>query len=123
MIRLEAVAQRFPGLAADELALWVERRWVRAERDPDGTWRFTEMDVARVQLLVELRVTLEVTEDLVPLVLSLIDQLYDARRTVRALLAALDEQPAEIRSAVLEAARDERPGPRLNLPSNNNVHP
>jgi chaperone modulatory protein CbpM len=120
MIRLEAVAQRFPGLAPDELTLWVERRWVRAERDPDGAWRFSDMDVARVRLLVELRVTLEVTEDLIPLVLSLIDQLYDARRTVRALLAALDEQPAEVRSAVLAAAKDER-GPRLDLPSNNNV--
>jgi chaperone modulatory protein CbpM len=87
------------------LALWVERRWVRAERDPDGAWRLTEMDVARVRLLVELRITMEVTEDLIPMVLSLVDQLYDARRTVRALLAALDEQPEGVRRAVLEAAR------------------
>ena len=104
MIHLEAVAARFPGLAPDELALWVERRWVRAERGADGAWRLTEMDVARVRLLVELRVTLEVTEDLIPLVLSLVDQLYDARRTVRALLAALDQQPAGVREAVLAAA-------------------
>ena len=104
MIPLETVAARFPEVAPDELALWVERRWVRAERDPDGTWRLTEMDVARVRLLVELRITLEVTEDLIPLVLSLIDQLYDARRTVRALLAALDEQPTVVRTAVLAAA-------------------
>jgi chaperone modulatory protein CbpM len=110
VIRLESVAERFPGLAPDELALWIERRWVRAERDPDGAWRLTEMDVARVRLLVELRVTLEVTEDLIPLVLSLIDQLYDARRSVRALLAALDDQPAEVRSAVLSAASSERAG-------------
>ncbi len=105
MIGLEAVAERFPGLAPEELALWIERRWVRAERGPDGEWRLTEMDVARVRLLVELRVTLEVTEDLIPLVLSLIDQLYDARRTVRALLAALEDQPA----AVLAAARQQPP--------------
>ena len=105
MIALEAVAARFPEVAPDELALWVERRWVRAERDPDGAWRLTEMDVARVRLLVELRVTLEVTEDLIPLVLSLIDQLYDARRTVRALLAALDGQPPEVRAAVLARVR------------------
>lgn len=107
MIPLETVAERFPQLAPGELALWVERRWVRAERGPDGAWRLTEMDVARVGLLVELRVTLEVTEDLIPLVLSLIDQLYDARRAVRGLLAALDEQPAEVRRAVLAAARQE----------------
>jgi len=105
VIPLETVAVRFPEVAPDELALWVERRWVRAERDPDGVWRLTEMDVARVRLLIELRVTLEVTEDLIPMVLSLIDQLYDARRTVRALLAALDEQPMALRTAVLAAAR------------------
>ena len=104
MIPLEAVAERFPQLAPDELTLWIERRWVRAERGPEGAWRLTEMDVARVGLLVELRVTLEVTEDLIPMVLSLIDQLYDARRTVRALLAALDEQSPEVREAVLAAA-------------------
>lgn len=107
MIALETVAERFPQLAPDELTLWIERRWVRAERGPDGAWRLTEMDVARIGLLVELRVTLEVTEDLIPLVLSLIDQLYDARRAVRTLLAALDEQPAEVRRAVLAAARRE----------------
>lgn len=107
MIPLETVAERFPQLAPDELTLWIERRWVRAERGPDGAWRLTEMDVARVGLLVELRVTLEVTEDLIPLVLSLIDQLYDARRAVRALLAALDEQPPSVREAVLAAARQE----------------
>ncbi|MBD0270620.1 MAG: hypothetical protein ICV73_01700 [Acetobacteraceae bacterium] len=105
MIPLDAVVERFPQLGPDELSLWIERRWVRAERGPDGTWRLTEMDVARVGLLVELRVTLEVTEDLIPLVLSLIDQLYDARRAVRALLDALDEQPPGVREAVLAAAR------------------
>lgn len=108
MIPLEAVAARFPQLAPGELALWIERRWVRAERTPEGAWRLTEMDVARVGLLVELRVTLDVTEDLIPMVLSLIDQLYDARRTVRALLSALDEQPAGIRAAVLAAAGRDR---------------
>jgi len=105
VIPLAGLAARFPEVAPDELVLWVERRWVRAERDRDGAWRFTEMDVARVRLLVELRVTLEVTEELIPLVLSLIDQLYDARRAVRGLLDALEDQPADVREAVLASAR------------------
>jgi len=109
VIPLEVVAARFPEIAPDELALWIERRWVRAEQTPDGAWQLTEMDVARVRLLVELRATLEVTDDLIPMVLSLIDQLYDARRTVRSLLAALDEQPAGVRAAVLAAAKRQPP--------------
>ena len=105
MIGLADLARLCPEAPPDEISLWIERRWVRAEQQPGGDWTFTEMDVARVRLLAELRVTLEVTEDAMPLVLSLIDQLYDARRTVRALLDALEDQPEAVRQAVLAAAR------------------
>ncbi|TCZ66763.1 hypothetical protein [Roseicella aquatilis] len=105
MIGIEELASRIPELPRAEIPLWIERRWLRAERGPEGAWHFTEVDIARVRLLVELRVTLEVTEEAMPLVLSLLDQLYDARRTVRALLEAVEEQPAEIQQAVLAAAR------------------
>ena len=106
MIGLEDLARLCPEVPRTELTLWIERCWVRADRQPGGDWLFTEMDVARARLLAELRVTFEIEEGAMPLVLSLIDQLYDARRTVRALLAALEEQPAEVRQAVLAAARD-----------------
>ncbi|MEN0077400.1 MAG: hypothetical protein AAGC69_23645 [Paracraurococcus sp.] len=105
MIRLEELRGLVPEAPPAEVTVWIERRWLRAERAPDGAWVFTEMDVARVRLLTELRVTLEVTEEAMPVVLSLIDQLYDARRTVRALLGALEEQPDPVRQAVLAAAR------------------
>lgn len=108
MIALEEVAGRYPDLAPGEVGLWIERRWLRAEPGPGGGWLLTEVDVARVGLLVELRLTLDVTEELMPLVLSLVDQLYDARRAVRGLLAALDEQPEAVRRAVLAAAARQR---------------
>jgi chaperone modulatory protein CbpM len=104
MITLEEVATRFPGLAPEQMVLWIERRWLRAEPGPGGIWLLTEVDVARVGLLLELRVTLEVTEEQMPVVLSLVDQLYDARRALRGLLAALDEQPEAVRQSVLAAA-------------------
>ena len=104
MITLEEVAGRFPGLSLDEVTLWIERRWLRAEPAPGGGWLLTEVDVARVALLVELRVTLEVDEEAMPLVLSLLDQLYDARRAIRCLMAAIEEQPEPVRRAVLDAA-------------------
>lgn len=109
MIELESVCARIPGLSREEVTLWVERRWIRAEAPAasGGEWRFTEMDLARVRLVVELRSTLEVDEETMPLVLSLVDQLYDARRTVKALLAGLDAQPDAVREAVLAAARRE----------------
>lgn len=105
MIGLDDLARLIPEIPRAEITVWIERRWVRADRHPGGDLAFTEMDVARARLLAELRATLEVSDDAMPLVLSLIDQLYDARRTVKALLAALEAQPAEVRQAVLDAAR------------------
>lgn len=105
MITLEEVAGRFPGLVPGEVVLWIERRWLRAERAADGgPWLLTEVDVARLSLLVELRVTLELDEEAMPVVLSLLDQLYDARRALRCLTAALQDQPEAVRRAVLDAA-------------------
>jgi chaperone modulatory protein CbpM len=105
MITLEDACARHPGLAREEVALWIEQRWLRAEAAPGGSWVLTELDVARIGLLVELRMTLEVSDELMPLVLSLLDQLYDARRALRGLLAALEEQPPAVRAAVLAAAK------------------
>ncbi|WP_149535628.1 hypothetical protein [Siccirubricoccus phaeus] len=105
MITLDDLLRQVPGVPPAEVTLWVERRWLLAEAAPGGGWAFTEMDVARCRLLAELRITLELEEEVMPLVLSLLDQLYDARRTVKALLAALDRQPEAVRQAVLAAAR------------------
>jgi chaperone modulatory protein CbpM len=108
MTPLAEVAARHRDVALAELELWISRRWLRAERGADGAWQLTEMDEARLRLLVELRGTLEVNEDTMPMVLSLIDQLYDARRTIRGLLGALQAQPEAVRAAVLAAARREK---------------
>lgn len=105
MIALEEVCGRFPDLAPQQVTVWIERRWLRAEPAPGGGWLLTEVDVARLTLLVELRVTLEVDEEAMPLVLSLLDQLYDARRALRSLTAAIDAQPEPLREALLAAAR------------------
>lgn len=105
MITLEEVCGRFPDVAPREAALWIERKWLRAEPAPGGGWLLTEVDVARLTLLVELHVTLELDEEAIPLVLSLLDQLYDARRALRALTAAIEEQPEPVLRAVLDAAQ------------------
>ena len=46
--------------------------------------------MARIRLIVELHTALEVEEPTVPLVLSLVDQLYATRRQLRLVLDALD---------------------------------
>ncbi len=109
-MRLEAIVTRFPDLEVVELAAWIERGWVRPEPAGPEDWIFQEIDIARIQLIFDLRRDMGVSEDTAPLVLSLIDQVYDLRATLKALTRALEGQPPEVRAALL-AAIAARPKP------------
>ena len=89
MITLLAVCARVDGLAPGELERWVELDWVRPGREA-GAPAFAEVDVARVRLIVELRRAMEVDESAMPVVLGLLDQLYDERRRMRRLVEVIE---------------------------------
>jgi chaperone modulatory protein CbpM len=84
-----------------ELSHWVELGWVAPERPADAEPAFSDLDVARVCLICDLRHDLEVEEETIPLVLSLLDQVYALRRQINALTGAVREQPEEVRRAIL----------------------
>ncbi|MDE1145451.1 MAG: chaperone modulator CbpM [Azospirillaceae bacterium] len=113
LLTLETVAQRFPDLAVTEIRWWVEQGWVRPDRsEPDeGAWRFHAVDVARVALIHDLRGDMGVAEDTLPLVLSLIDQVYSLRAALRGVAGVLDHLPPEVRRAVLAAAPQDDKSP------------
>ncbi len=92
-----------------ELRRWIELGWVVPERR-DSELVFSEMDVARVRLICDLRYDLAVEEETIPLVLSLLDQLYTLRRQMRALTSAIERQPEEIRRAILDQLAGGRSG-------------
>jgi chaperone modulatory protein CbpM len=100
MISFERIKLEFHDLSEDELGRWINLSLVRAD-GPPGAWIFQDIDVARIRLIVELRHTLEVEEQSLPVILSLVDQLYDMRRCVTRLNTALADLPAEVRSALL----------------------
>lgn len=84
MIRLRAVLREIPELDAEELQGWIIQRWVRPE--PAGEdYLFMEIDVARVRLIQDLRHTMGIAEDTVPLILALLDQVYDLRAALVAV--------------------------------------
>jgi chaperone modulatory protein CbpM len=72
------------GVSRPDLDRWIDNDWIRPDRDL-GTYVFQEIDVARVRLIQELHDDLGVNEDALPVVLSLLDQLYDLRRRLRGL--------------------------------------
>ena len=90
-----------------ELARWVELGWVAPIGRERGEPAFSDLDVARVCMICDLVHDLAVEEETVPLVLSLLDQVYALRRQLGALTAAVQRQPEDVRRAILEVL-DER---------------
>ena len=99
MIALEALVGQFPDLDRFELLRWVENRWVLPERQ-GGSWVFHEVDIARVELILEIRREWALDDEAMPLVLGLLDQVYELRRQLRRLCDAVAAQPAEIRHTI-----------------------
>jgi len=99
MLQLTAVTALFVDLPAQELTGWIERGWVQPE-PADSGWVFQEIDVARVRLIHDLRRDMDVGEDTIPVVLSLLDQVYELRAQLKALLRAVETQPEEVRQAI-----------------------
>ena len=114
MITLNAVVTRTPGLEQQELERWIVENWVRPEQE-GGEYLFHDVDVARVELILELRHELDIDEVAIPLVLSLLDQVYDLRRRMRQLGEALSEiAPDDVQRALAEhLARQRGPARRL----------
>jgi chaperone modulatory protein CbpM len=108
MMDMLAVTALFPDLTQVELTTWVERGWVVPDTG-EGGLVFREIDVARVRLILDLRRGMDVAEDAMPLVLSLLDQVYELRSRLKTVLRAVEAQPREVQLAVLSAI-EERAG-------------
>jgi chaperone modulatory protein CbpM len=64
---------------------------------------FQEIDVARARLIRDLRTQMALPDDSIPVVLSLVDQVYELRGRLRSVVEAVQGQPAEIRRSILGA--------------------
>ena len=98
---MTAICRTIPGLTEAALRGFIAEDWVRPETR-QGQALFSEADAARIRLIVELRATMEVDAETLPIVLSLMDQLYATRRQLRRVLEAAGP---EITERVLENER------------------
>jgi len=105
-MRIATVVSVIDGIAEPELRDWIARGWVAPEPSPPEDYVFAEIDVARIRLIRDLRRTMGVESETVPLVLDLLDQIYALRRTLRAVRTALDAQPEDVRRRVWAALRE-----------------
>jgi chaperone modulatory protein CbpM len=88
--------------------VWVAQGWIRpADRAAQG---FSEADLARAALICNLEDELGFTEEDVPVLLNLIDQIHGLRSELVGLLDALDDLPPEIRATVRMRITSRREG-------------
>jgi len=113
MITIEMLTHSVNGLNLDDLRRWIDYAWIRPDGQP-GQYRFHDIDVARLRLIVELRDDLGVDEAALPVVLSLLDQLYETRRRMIRLRSVIETVvPEDVRGRILddlgESARSLQP--------------
>lgn len=103
------VLRQVPGLTARRLKDWIERGWVVPAQSESGPV-FDDIDVARADLIRQLRDDLAVDRDTVPVLLSLMDQVYTLRHELRCVMRALDDQPVEVREKIVARVKIHRGG-------------
>ena len=99
----ELIEQIAP-LQKEDLELWVRESLVISEAEGEDV-RFSELECARVRLLCTLRYDLEVDNETLPLILSLLDQLYETRGKLHALTSAITAQSPEVRDSIMNILR------------------
>jgi chaperone modulatory protein CbpM len=63
---------------------WIAAGWLMPQRDPELA--FSEVDLARAQLIQELKEDFGVNDEGISLILHLLDQVHGLRRSMRELL-------------------------------------
>jgi len=76
-------------LDAGTLQLWIEEGWLLPRRAPDLA--FSEGDVARAQLILDLKREMGVNDEGIGIILSLVDQMHGLRRVLRELMQVSQE--------------------------------
>ena len=112
MITIETLTHTVIGLDLEDLRRWIDYAWVRPDGQP-GHYRFHDIDVARLRLIVQLRDDLGVDEAALPVVLSLLDQLYETRRNMIRLRTVIETVvPEDLRGRILDDLSDGPGTPR-----------
>lgn len=105
---IEELLAEFAVLRREDLLVWIAEEMVRPE-GPAEAPGFSEEARGRVRLLCTLRYELEIETGSLPVVMSLLDQLHDTRRQLRALAGAVTAQDQAVREAIIAALQERGP--------------
>src|SRR5688572_4946040 len=107
MTRADDLVEAISALQRRDLEAWIREELV-APRQEAGALLFTDMECARVRLICTLHYELEIDPETLPVVLSLVDQLYDTRQRLLSLTAAVAAQSEDTQAAVIAAMSSDR---------------
>jgi chaperone modulatory protein CbpM len=102
MMRIDDLVERIAALQRGDLDAWIGEGLVSPQQEA-GALLFSDMECARIRLICTLRYELEIDAETLPVVLSLVDQLYDTRQRLLSLTAAVAAQDKAVQTAVLAA--------------------
>ncbi|WP_116132505.1 chaperone modulator CbpM [Tropicimonas sp. IMCC34043] len=105
------ILDRVGRLSVERLQVCVTRAWVRPRQSERGRV-FDETDLARLRLIVELTEDMDVNDEAVPMILTLIDEVSTLRRRMRAVDAAMSQQGAEACEALIARLRQMQQTPQ-----------
>jgi len=107
MVREAELIAQFRYLERRVLLTWIEEGVISPLRDEEG-YLFDQIDESRVALACDLHYRMGLEHTSLPVILSLIDQLHDARHHLRALTRAVAEQPERIRREITRRVTGDR---------------
>lgn len=102
MMRVEDIVEQIDALQRSDLDAWISDELVSPQDDGE-TLVFSEMECARIRLICTLHYELEIDTDTLPVILSLVDQLYQTRQRLLTLSAAVAAQDKAVQAAILAA--------------------
>jgi chaperone modulatory protein CbpM len=99
MIRESELFAQFTYLEQQVLVTWIQEGVLTPHRDDQG-YLFDRIDESRVALCCDLHYRMGLDHASLPVILSLIDQLHDARHHLRALTRAVANQPDAVQQEI-----------------------
>ena len=101
MMAIDDLLTTIPSLQRSDLEGWIRDELVAPQQD--AALSFSDMECARVRLICTLTYELEIDSGALPVVLSLLDQLYDTRQRLLSLTAAVAVQDKAVQAAIIAA--------------------
>lgn len=102
MMRVDEIVAAIDALRRSDIDAWIREDLI-SSHDEGGELTFSAMECARIRLICTLRYELEIDADLLPVILSLVDQLYQTRQQLLSLTAAVRAQDGSVQDAILAA--------------------